>query len=132
MNIDVIHEGELLAKVVRHSTRDKGLNFYTNPNNALQFAILNRQGGHHIQPHAHKDIPRTIHKSQEVLYLESGSVEVMIYSNSGELVQTIELWPRDTIILIDGGHGFHFLQESTLIYVKQGPYFGREEDKALL
>lgn len=129
---DIFYKDELLAKIVRHTCRDKGLNFFTPEDNPLQFGVLQHPTGYNITPHIHRKRQLNITEVQEVLYVEVGMVEVVLYSAEGELVREVALSTGDTILLMRGGHGFHFTEDSTLIYVKQGPYMGREEDKKLL
>jgi len=38
-----------------------------------------------------------------------------------------ELTAGDVVVLLSGGHGFRMLEDSVLIEVKQGPYFGSQE-----
>jgi hypothetical protein len=38
----------------------------------------------------------------------------------------------DTIFFVAGGHGFTMLEDSKIIEVKQGPYFGKDKDKLML
>jgi hypothetical protein len=33
----------------------------------------------------------------------------------------------DVVVLLGGGHGFRMIEDSVLIEVKQGPYFGTQE-----
>ena len=79
----------------------------------------------------HKEKPRTINYTQEVLHLEYGKVEAEFYQNN-QLIKKCLLFERDTIILLAGGHGFNILEDTKMIEVKQGPYLSQAEDKELL
>jgi len=35
-------------------------------------------------------------------------------------------------MLLSGGHGFEFLEDTKMIEIKQGPYAGRDNDKIIL
>ncbi|GAB6275358.1 MAG: hypothetical protein STSR0004_22240 [Peptococcaceae bacterium] len=63
-------DGELLALIIRRGFSDEGVKFFTPPENFLQVGILNHQEGSKIKPHQHKEKPRTINYTQEVLHLE--------------------------------------------------------------
>ena len=41
------------------------------------------------------------------------------------------LEPGDLVLLMQKGHGFEMLEDSKIIYVKQGPYLGNETDKKI-
>jgi hypothetical protein len=82
-----------------------------------------------IKPHVHRNIPRTISDTQEVLHIEQGVVEIEFYSENKEKVENRILKSGDTILLISGGHGFNILEDARFLEIKQGPYYGVEEDK---
>lgn len=128
---EIKHNGELLALIVRKGHGKPGINFVTAEKEPLQFGILRHPEDHKIKPHVHKDVPRTIIETQEVLYLESGLARIDLFDEKWRTVNTAILHPGDTIVLIRGGHGFRFLRDSVVIYVKQGPYYGKDEDKTV-
>ena len=131
--MDIIHKGTLLAKIIRKEDYpNPGLHFVTEPENSLQVSVLNHPKGYKVEPHIHKERERIIKEVQEVLYLESGLVFVRLFDEEGSWVSGILMDPGDTIILVKGGHGFEFMEDSKMMYVKQGPYYGKEEDKKLL
>jgi len=121
-----------IAIIVRKGYGKPGINFITPEENPLQFSILNHPKGHTINAHIHKDKERLINKVQEVLYVEKGILDVSLYDNSGQLVCARNLHEGDTIILTGGGHGFYFPVDTRIIYIKQGPYYGKSEDKEIL
>ena len=124
-------DGELLALIIRRGFSDEGVNFVTSPENFLQVGILNHQQGSKIKPHQHKEKPKTINYTQEVLHLEYGKVEAVFYQNN-QAIKKCLLFEGDTIILLGGGHGFNILEDTKMIEIKQGPYLSQAEDKVLL
>ena len=121
----------LLAVVIRQGFSDEGVNFVTSPENYLQVGILNHKEGSIIKPHRHKEMPRTINYTQEVLHIEYGKMEVDFYQNN-QLIKKALLFEGDTIILLAGGHGFNILEDTKMIEVKQGPYLSQTEDKEII
>ncbi len=121
----------LLAIIIRQGFSDKGVNFVTSPENYLQLGILNHKEGSIIKPHRHKEMPRTINYTQEVLHIEYGKVGAVFYQN-GQVIKKVLLFRGDTIILLAGGHGFNILEDTKMIEVKQGPYSSQAEDKELI
>lgn len=121
--------GSLIALIVRHDYEVEGTNFITPGENSLQLGVLEHHSGSRIKPHIHKSISKTITEVQEVLHLECGKVEAEFYGESGEKIGSKVLNAGDTILLLSGGHGFNILEDSKIIEVKQGPYYGVENDK---
>jgi len=66
------------------------------------------------------------------VHIEKGRVKVDLYGLDGEKIRTVELSTGDTILFVNGGHGFEVLEDTKIIEVKQGPYLGKEGDKAYL
>jgi hypothetical protein len=82
----------------------------------------------------HRDLIRTITTKsvQEVLHIEYREVEANLYNNNGEKVESSILNSGNTILLLSGGHGFRILEDARMLEIKQGPYYGVEENKERL
>jgi len=122
-------KGKVLATVLRKGYDEEGVNFITSPDDPLQLGVLKHRGGTRIKAHSHKNNPRVIRQIQEVLYIEYGKVEVEFFDDKGKRVAGRILNSGDTILLRSGGHGFNVLEDSKIIEIKQGPYYGAEKDK---
>ena len=125
-------DGILYALVVRREFGGPGRNFLTEDGEPLQFCILQHPANHSIPRHVHRIVPRTIEEVQEVLHIEYGVVLVKVFTNDSILVGERMLIHGDTLVLLRGAHSFKFLQDTKVIYVKQGPYLGKAEDKVVL
>jgi hypothetical protein len=123
---------KVLALILRADYEPEGVSFVTSLDNPLQLGILKHREKSEIKPHIHKSLPRTINEVQEVLHLEYGRVEAEFYEPAGNKIGGTILNSGDTVILLSGGHGFNILEESKMIEVKQGPYYGVGEDKVRL
>jgi len=121
--------GEILAIVLRKSYDEEGVSFITPENNPLQLGVLKHRGGTRIKPHTHRDTPRVIRETQEVLFVEYGKVEVEFYDEEQSRVAGTTLGLGDIILLMSGGHGINVLKDSKIIEIKQGPYYGAKKDK---
>jgi len=121
--------GEVFALILRADYEPEGVNFITSRDDPLQLGVLRHRRGTRIKAHIHKDIPRTIDRVQEVLHIGYGKVEAELYESTGKKIASAILNSGDTILLLSGGHGFNILEDSKIIEVKQGPYYGVEEDK---
>lgn len=124
-------DGEELAILMYDWQADPGIEFVTGPESTLQVGCMLREKGYVVPPHEHKVCYREIVSTPEVLFVRSGSVLLELYER-GDL--TIPTWtrrlkPGDVAILLRGGHGVTFLEESVIQEVRQGPYLGKENDK---
>lgn len=128
----VEYEGALFAIILHRDDGGEGVNFVTANENTLQLGVMKHRSGVKIKPHIHRKIARQINEIQEVLHIDSGRVEAEFFNGAGKKVAQTVLNSGDTIILISGGHGFNVLEDARIIEVKQGPYFGVEEDKVRL
>lgn len=59
--------------------------------------------------------------------IRKGRCKVDIYNDHKELVETKEHHTGDVVLLIRVGHGFHTLEETVFLEIKQGPYTGLDE-----
>ncbi len=67
--------------------------------------------------------------NQEVLYLKSGKIKIILYNNDYSLIKECILNIGDIILLASGGHSLEFMEDSELIEIKQGPY--NDDDKII-
>ena len=128
--VEVIeYNGEIIAIVVRKDYNPEGVSFVTSRYSPLQLGIFCHKKNSEIKPHIHKEVGRVIKKTLEVLHIEYGYVSVDLYSSDGKKIKTITLNSGDTIMFVNGGHGIKILEDSKIIEIKQGPYYGVEIDK---
>lgn len=127
--IDKFYDGtELLSIVIRRDFSAQGIEFFTPDDFSQQLAYMKRPKAYDIPPHVHNFVKREVVMTQEVLYVKSGKVRVDFYNQDKVYKESTVLLAGDVILLASGGHGFHMLEESEIIEVKQGPYAG-EVDK---
>lgn len=127
----IMHNGEVIAIVFKEEPNDVkgGINFFTSPENSLQTGILNHPKDHIIPPHIHNKVERRIVDTQEMLYLERGKMKVSFYTEENKKIGEETMVPGNLVLLMKKGHGFEMLEDSKLVYVKQGPYVNKETDK---
>jgi len=124
-------QGKVLAIILRKGWQAEGVEFVTTKDSPLQMGLLVHKEGKEIRPHFHKPRREIIEKIQEVLHIEQGKVEVNFYDNKKRVARAI-LGSEDTILLLQGGHGFKILKDSRIIEIKQGPYGDERIDKEYL
>jgi len=120
--------GQLLAIIISHRYCEAGIHFLTPGEFSQQLAYMRHPAGKVIDPHLHNPVARTVHYTQEVLFIKRGRLRVDFYDDRQTYLETRILEAGDTILLASGGHGFEALEEIEVIEVKQGPYAG-DNDK---
>lgn len=125
----LVHKGRLFAILLRSNKKIRGVEFYTEKQHTFQFGAQEREAGSVIQSHAHRPVRRVIDTTSEMIHLDYGKMEVLLYDKENNFVTSLVMNGGDTILFLEGGHGFRFLEKSKIIEVKQGPYEGPDEDK---
>jgi len=118
--------------VVRHNFQKSGVNFLSKADFPLQLGVSSYKEGERIKPHFHMKKEIVINEIQEVVHLESGKAVVSLYGSNNQKFDSVELQAGDTIFFVAGGHGFTMLDDTKIVEVKQGPYLGKDKDKAIL
>lgn len=126
--VQVAHDGQLLAVIVRNEFRNPGITFFTGNELSQQMGFMRHPNGKVIEPHVHNHISRSVNYTQEALFIRSGKIRVDFYSDAQHYLFSHVLRSGDVVLLISGGHGFEILEEVEMIEVKQGPYAG-DRDK---
>lgn len=126
----IVHDGELIAIIVRADFKKNGIEFFTADNFSQQLAYMNRPAGYKIESHIHNKVRREVLYTQEVLFIKSGKVQIDFFDDNRNYIKSRILNQGDVILLAHGGHGFVMLEKSEIIEVKQGPYAG-DGDKTI-
>lgn len=123
-------KGERLALYLPSSSWGKGLSFFSEEGDLLQVGMWGYDKGMKLQPHVHNEVRREVSRTQEVIFVRSGSLVASIFDEEGGFVERVELGSGDTLILLKGGHGYEILEDDThVLEVKNGPYPGAEIDR---
>jgi len=128
----VRHKNATVAIILRKEFSKEGACFFTTNEDTFQFGVLQYEKDKNIQAHKHIRIKREIDVVCEVLFIQTGKVEVTFYDGSDKKITSVILNAGDTILMKDYGHGFKLLENSKIIEVKQGPYLGKDKDKEYL
>lgn len=122
------NDNKVLAIVIRDDYDCNGINFLTADDYSQQMAYMHHDKGYVILPHVHNTVKREILYTKEALFIKKGKLRCDFYSDNKEYLKSIILFGGDVILLVSGGHGFKFIEETSMIEIKQGPYTG-EADK---
>ncbi len=124
----VVHDGVLLALIVRKEYSNPGVQFFTPGDFSQQLGYMQHPAGKRIKPHIHLPVHRELTYTQEVLFIRRGKLRVDFYASNQEYVESRVLTTGDVILLASAGHGFQVLEDLEMFEVKQGPY-AEEADK---
>jgi len=116
-----------LAYIIRGDLMPSRTTFVTPPQFKQQVGFVVYPAGGEIQRHVHRPLSRHLIGTSEVLIVRRGRCEIDIYNDDRELVATRELRKGDVMLMVGGGHGFHMLEDTVFLEVKQGPYTGQDE-----
>jgi hypothetical protein len=125
----VEHNGVAYAEIIWAGTAVEKTRFFSAAESSFQFGLLAHKAGYVEDPHYHKPIPRTIADLQQMFVVQRGVVDVLLYSDDGDLLREIRLRAGDAIVLIHGVHAIRVVEDFQALSVKQGPFFGDEQDK---
>jgi uncharacterized protein with PhoU and TrkA domain len=116
-----------LAYIIRGDLMPSRTTFVTPQQFKQQVGFVVYPAGGEIQRHVHRPLSRHLIGTSEVLIVRRGRCEIDIYNDDRELVATRELREGDVMLMVGGGHGFHMLEDTVFLEVKQGPYTGQDE-----
>lgn len=131
MKTERIMDGDLiLAIIIRNADWEEGLNFVSSDEDYQQVGIWGYNKGKKLAPHIHLIESREVLRTQEVVFVKEGRIRADIYTEKEKFLKQVELGKGDTIILLNGGHGYEILEEDTkVLEVKNGPYVGADRDR---
>jgi quercetin dioxygenase-like cupin family protein len=123
----IAENGVVLAYIARAGSPPRQTTYLTPDDCNLQVGHVVYPAGGEIPRHVHLPIERHLVGSTEVLVVQQGRCKVDVYSDDRRVVATCELRVGDILIAVAGGHGFHVLEDTVLLEIKQGPYPGVAE-----
>ena len=135
MNItDITDNGnKLLVRVISGKDWPSGIQFYTEDDHFIQVATMNYEENHHMKAHRHNVYERTVMRTNEVFVIIDGRVGATVYDDNGEVMEHVLLSKGDIAIFFAGGHAFDVIDDDTrIIEIKNGPFFGVEKDKTFI
>jgi len=123
----IISNDTILCIISKANVNPEQTSFLTSDESNVQVGYIVYSKGKEIRRHKHIDIQRTIQGTSEVLIVRKGRCEISIYNDNNELVAQRQLNRSDVVIILAGGHGFKMNEDTILLEIKQGPYFGDNE-----
>ena len=125
------YNNKQIALLIRSDFSSDTSKFFTDDSLPQQVGYIKHDKGHQVTAHIHSFSTREVLNIQETLIIRKGKLRVDLYSDTREYIESTVLNKGDVIILISGGHGVYFIEDSEIIEVKQGPYLP-EDDKLFI
>jgi len=119
---------QVLAYIIRANVLPEETSFMTPSDSDFQVGFVVHGEGECVPRHVHPRRVRHVESTSELLVVRKGCCGMDIYNDDRKLVAKRELNEGDIVLLVAGGHGFHMMEDTVLLEVKQGPY-GGENDK---
>jgi len=124
-DIEIIRaDGEILCYIIRRTFLPSHTTFITPPESKQQVGFIVYPKDGTIARHSHRSLERHLVGLSEVLLVRVGHCQIDVYDSHQQLVATRDLFENDVVIMEGGGHGFHILDDTVLLEIKQGPYLG--------
>jgi len=126
---EIIEENGITYAIVirRHFESGEKYNFLTPPEYHLQLGVNFYVAGENIARHFHPPKDVKITSVQEFILVHRGRVRLNLFNRELVRIRQVELADGDMVLLVDGGHGFDVLEETTIFEVKQGPHDGASD-----
>ena len=120
----ISRQGKTLCMIIRAESSVNATTFYTPSDFNLQVGKIVGRAGSEIPRHAHRPTGRKIIGTSEVLVVQKGLMVLDVYDEGHAFCCSRQMRAGDVVVLVAGGHGFKFLEDTVLLEVKQGPYGG--------
>ena len=124
------HNNTQFAYIIRNISCAEGKHFFGSEDDYLQLGVISIDKGDIIDAHYHNPRSTLVTKTQEVIIVIEGELEVCFYDVKTECkVESKTLFVGDVLVILAGGHSFSANYKTKIVEVKQGPYEGIAKDK---
>ena len=126
----IVNDGTIIAIIYRDKDWVEGLNFITPCDLFVQVGTWWYNKGKKLTSHIHNDFERKAFRTQEMTYVKTGSMKVLLFDENKNFLQDFVLHEGDLAVFAYGGHGYEILTDNTkIIEAKNGPFIDVETDK---
>ena len=125
----ILHEGELYASIFDTSNISEGLDFLTSDSSFIQVGTWNYKKNKTLDAHFHNYFERSVQRTQEVVYVIEGSIKCNLCKEDTTFIETVIIDSGMLIVQYQGVHEYEIVEDSKVLEVKNGPYFGPEKDR---
>jgi len=125
----ILHNNEIICIVADLEDTKEGLDFLSDDNDFIQVGTWNYKKGQVLPLHYHNKYERTASRTSECVFVFKGKIECNLHSEDGEFIETIIVNAGQFIVNLSQAHEFEILEDTIVLEVKNGPYFGPEKDR---
>ena len=126
---NIIHKEELYASVFNLEEIAEGLDFLTNDESFIQVGTWKYEKGKVLDAHYHNTYERKAYLTQEVVIVLNGTILCNLFTLERDFITTVEVKEKQLIIQYQGIQEYEIIEDSKIIEVKNGPYFGPDKDR---
>jgi hypothetical protein len=119
--MEKIYSNQTLVGIKISSIAD-GTQAITETKESLQVLSLKYPTGTAIKAHAHSPTRRITENLQESLFVKKGKIKIEVYGPDKKKIQEVILTSGEVFVLLHGFWAIHFLEESEVIEIKNGPF----------
>jgi len=116
-----------LATIIRAGFEPPSTVFLTPAESYQQAGFVVYPRGGCVPAHVHLPLERSLVGTPETLFVKRGLIDLDLFGADRKLACTVRLSEGDTVLLVSGGHGIRFVEDTILFEIKQGPYTGLKE-----
>ena len=129
MGIEIFIEDRHFATIHNFNEIDEGLSFLTNDDSFIQVGTWNYEKNKILDAHYHNYFQRNSYRTQEVVIVLEGKIKCNLFNEEGLEVHSEVINEGQMIIQYEGVHEYEILENTKVIEVKNGPYFGPDKDR---
>ena len=126
---EISFENQLYAFVCSLNDVSKGLEFLSDDTDFIQLGTWNYEKNFSTVPHYHLEHDKPSNLTQEVVLVHKGSVKCRLFTKEGNYVDEVDINEGELIVQIYGVHEYIMNEDSTVLEIKNGPYYGPEVDR---
>lgn len=129
MGSEVFFKDRHFASIHNFNEMDEGLSFLTRDESFIQVGTWNYEKNKILDAHYHNYFERNSYRTQEVVIVLEGKIKCNLFTEEGLKVHSEVINEGQMIIQYEGVHEYEILENTKVIEVKNGPYFGPEKDR---
>ena len=126
---EINFEKQLYAFVWSLNDVNEGLEFLSDDSDFIQLGTWNYKKNFSTVPHYHLEHDKSSNLTQEVVLVHKGSVKCRIFTKEGNFVDEVDINEGELIVQIYGVHEYIMNEDSIVLEIKNGPYYGPEVDR---
>jgi len=126
---EIIFENQLYAFVCSLNDVNKGLQFLSDDSDFIQLGTWNYDKNFSTVPHYHLEHDKPSNLTQEVVLVHKGSVKCRLFTKDGNYIDEVDINEGELIVQIYGVHEYIMNEDSIVLEIKNGPYYGPNVDR---